>query len=173
MEKIVFTKNMTETERVDAIKAMIDSGEYKVGTFTSIEYTSEKGVRKSYIKEYGETKVEKKTSMVVSLGKAYSETKAFKELQREVQPLSCPYEYHVKGYENILTCVERPGQEPYYKLRVFLNPNPSSKTKSEYYLNGEPITKAELDEKGCLLAESKPDTMPIMITIKVANINSL
>lgn len=131
----------------------------KKGTYTSVQYESEKVVKNNVIK--------KVTSAVVRLNISYKNTKTFKESgKNEVQPLAWG-SWLIDGL--LINHTNKKGEYNEY-LRMYFTNNKKLKFKTKYYLNGIQTTKQELIESGLLKEEENKSGL---FNININNITSI
>lgn len=145
------------------------------GTWFKLSYTSDlpltaKAKREGYV-------AYKRTNMTARYGIRYSNISAVKQkMMMKAMETGTPVpEKHelswgewVPGYEGIL--IEHKNNK---YLRIYTSPN---KSKVEYYVNGQPITKAGLQTLGILQNSywnKKDGEVPDCLTIKVENIDTI
>ena len=102
------------------------------------------------------------------MGIEYSNTDAFKKLDRDVQSLPLS-QRRLEGYgEFIQVTVDENGAAKEYKVRLYTVPN--AKSESRYTIDGKETTFADLVEMGAL-SEKKPSANPlIMFTVYIRNL---
>lgn len=131
----------------------------KKGTYSSVQYESEKTVKNNVIK--------KVTSAVVRLNITYKNTKAFKESGKtEVQPLTWGA-WLIDGL--LINHTNKKGEYNEY-LRMYFTNNKKLKFKTRYFLNGVETTKQELLESGLLKEEENKSGL---FNININNITSI
>lgn len=131
----------------------------KKGTYSSVQYESEKVVKNNVIK--------KVTSAVVRLNITYKNTKAFKDSGKtEVKPLAWGA-WLIDGL--LINHTNNKGEYNEY-LRMYFTNNKKLKFKTKYFLNGVETTKQELIENGLLKEEENKSGL---FNININNIISI
>jgi len=159
--KIDFT-NLKENERLDNIKHFVAT--YKKGTYFTITYKRVLPTLKKYEKEYGFALVEKTTTAIVRTCIDYTNTQAYgNHAHFEYKPTSDI------TIDNAIVYNQTSGK---YKVRVYTTNN--HKAKTQYTLNGTPITKQELELMNIVsTTEFKPSQPTELFQIMLDNILSI
>lgn len=154
----------TESERVEQLIELFESGKIKKGAFLRAIYKSQPKPKAAF----KGTVIEKTTEGVFRMGIEYSNTDAFKKLDRDVQSLPLS-QRRLEGYgEFIQVTVDENGAAKEYKVRLYTVPN--AKSESRYTIDGKETTFADLVEMGAL-SEKKPSANPlIMFTVYIRNL---
>lgn len=127
------------------VKVLKELDKIRNGSYFVIQYYTDcnSKVAAAY-KNYNVTKL---TTMSVRKGVDYNKTKAAL-LKRGENPIATPtrpqWYYHVAGSK----CLLRHASKNQYYIALF--PNKFGKATTQYFLNGTPITKEELMQKGIM-----------------------
>ena len=154
-----FNKNQNDQERVQAIYDLA----LRSGSFFSCGY--ERELTKELTKEWkGKVAVTKRTESVYRTDIQYSHTKAFIAKDREVQALP-----KSQGTDNLLQWTyDDDGNIVAFKIRLYTVDG--QKSNVTYYLDGEPISKQELINRGILKDTQHKGEAPIMFTVFVKDL---
>ena len=164
MKNEMFYFSGNDEERLEQLISLFESGKIKKGAFLRAIYKSQPKTKAAY----KDCIVEKTTEGIFRMGIEYSNTDAFKKLDRDVQGL--PFsQRRLEGYgELVQVTVDENGKPVQYKVRLYTVPN--AKSESRYTIDGKETTYAELVEMGAL-SEKKPSDKPlIMFTVYIRNL---
>lgn len=159
MKPIIFTKDMTEQERIE----MLRNAEIHNGALYSVSWDRSVKTKKAY----QDKEVRKTSKGAFRMGITYSHCKAVAERGTDVQPL--PASQRVDG---ILQYSINEYGEPYdYKVRLFTMKG--KKAKTAYYLDGELADRDALYEDGIICKEGGNTSELVMFTVRLMDLTSV
>ena len=159
MKSIYFTEDMTEKQRIEAIR---NCGIHP-GTLYSVCWNRAVKTKKAHQND----EVRKVSKGAFRFKISYANCKAIKERGVEVQPLPAS-----QGFDGFLRFSIDANGEPYdYKVPLFTMTG--EKAKVAYYLNGELADKDELYDDGIICKEGGNTSELVMFTVRLMDMKSI